>query len=305
MDILLINANPVVSRMIALSTRDEVYRLEEVSDATQVQQKHYDIVFVDDGAYTVAAEESIDRLDSSKKVFLSLGLQEPPGFDRVIRKPFLPSEIMELIEADKKESIDEGMTEADESNIADDQFGLTFGEYDNSYDPKIKEEPQITPLICDTGDEAAVQVNRDASNDDEDAEVLAEPTGAVLDSLEVEKIKALLKMDDEEQCGLPIPEILSTEEYEALKIEAIKEDLIAQGLEIVDEETFVEDLGTNDEVLITKKKNKKSKKSKSLTPEELEMLEMMFAYTIRKTKPKKLRKLLKGEKVKLKLKDTL
>jgi len=342
MDILLINANPVVSRLMALCTRDAVYQLEEISSASQAQKEHYDIVFVDDGSYTVVTEGFVNGLDASKKIFLSSSMHEIPGFDRVIRKPFLPSQIIEVLEgkehegmheseavisepkqaAESKEASDKRDDEVrvDEETermdiesgiVADDPSGLTFEELDGISESIGEETPSIFPLTAEEDSQEPVQerVSEDeiSLESEDDAEVLAEPTDAVLDTLEIEKIKELLRMDEEEaaQSDTPAPEALSPEEYESRKVEAIKEDLIAQGLEIVDEETFVEELGVEDEASMIPKRKKKSKKSKRLTLEELEKLEMMFAYTIRKIKPKKLRKLLKGEKVKLKLKDIL
>ncbi len=336
MDILLINANPVVSRLMALCTRDAAYRLEEISNTSQAQKEHYDIVFVDDGSYTVVTEGFVNGLDASKKIFLSSSMHEIPGFDRVIRKPFLPSQIIEVLEGKEHEgmqesegvipepekaaeSIDvsdeggdevcaveetEGMDIESETATAEDPSGLTFEELEGLSESIGEEIPSIFPL---TTEDENTSESEDLSEAEDDAEVLAEPTDAVLDSMEIEKIKELLKMDEEEQAesDLSSPEALTPEEYEARKVEAIKEDLIAQGLEIVDEETFVEELGVEEEAPIRQMSKKKSKKSKALTLEELEKLEMMFAYTIRKTKPKKLRQLLKGEKVKLKLKDPL
>ncbi len=339
MDILLINANPVVSRLMALCTRDAAYRLEEISSASQAQKEHYDIVFVDDGSYTVVTEGFVNGLDASKKIFLSSSMDTIPGFDSVIRKPFLPSQIIEVLEgkehegmqesegvipepekaAEFKETYDEACVSEEtekmdiESEIdrVDDPSGLTFEELEGLSESIGEETLSIFPLTAQEESKVSVEENRSESEElsesEDDAEVLAEPTDAVLDSMEIEKIKELLKMDEEEQAesDLSSPEVLTPEEYEARKVEAIKEDLIAQGLEIVDEETFVEELGVEDEAQMRQKSKKKSKKSKKLTLEELETLEMMFAYTIRKTKPKKLRKLLKGEKVKLKLKDPL
>jgi len=47
--ILLINANPVVSRLFALCTRDEHIQLDEAEDIKEAETgKGYDLLFVDD-----------------------------------------------------------------------------------------------------------------------------------------------------------------------------------------------------------------------------------------------------------------
>ena len=517
MDILLINANPVVSRMMALCTRDGVYHLEEVSDATGAQKAHYDIIFVDDGSYTTATEDLLKRVEVSQKVLLaSKKMEKESKFDRVIRKPFLPSQIVDLlegrdetpVESIESESVEKiGMDDdlvsetVSEEKVSeeDDPFGLTFEElldlsesespqevsetseqgvkseteeesadrealfdldleaavdlpepdkdkeHENeterlelidleisaSDEESAKEEDQedLSDLnfeelvnlseaeeedsasevsgempvdlsekrveavsedereenpdlleveveeekneeareeIVDWGDDEGVALGGSEREEDavaasedqkeekpdlaeaeedqaseaskespvdlgedvtgrpgaseseedgasvpederetvEDAEMLAEPTEqilaeTVLDKTEIDKIKALI--EEESECETPAEEALTPEEYESRKIEVIKEDLIAQGLEIVNEEDFVKELGAESEAV--GEKQKKPKRKKKLTLEEIDRLEMMFAYTIRRGKPKKLRKLLKGKKVKLKLKD--
>ena len=52
MNILLVNTNPVVSRLISLCVlRDEDTVFEEVTDVNTVNFDRYDIVFVDDASY--------------------------------------------------------------------------------------------------------------------------------------------------------------------------------------------------------------------------------------------------------------
>jgi hypothetical protein len=51
MHILLINANPVISRLLALCTRNVDMVLEELEDITVAQRKSYDIVFIDEVSY--------------------------------------------------------------------------------------------------------------------------------------------------------------------------------------------------------------------------------------------------------------
>ncbi len=64
----------------------------------------------------------------------------------------------------------------------------------------------------------------------------------VLNSDEIEKIKALLEMDDEIALTEETP--WSDDEYEARKVKIIKEQLIADGLEIIEEDAIVEALST-------------------------------------------------------------
>jgi hypothetical protein len=142
-----------------------------------------------------------------------------------------------------------------------------------------------------------------------------------LDSIEVEKIKALLNMEDE----LDITEELSEDEIEVRKIEVIKEQLIADGLEIIDEDEIVEELSAKDTIKIfeddvlpqvenitiiksekkekrKKKKNKSKKKDKKIldyTEQELEKIEDAIQMAMVTLERKQMKKLMKGKKIKV------
>ena len=253
MHILLINNNPVVSRLLALCTRDENMVLEEVTDILALERDNYDVIFLDDDScneqLTGQIEKFLEMSSPNKKVFFSNENLEMSNFDLTIGKPFLPSQIMEF----------------------------------------------LTTV--------------------EEKEVTYEVENKILDSNEIEKIKVLLDMDEEVE-----EEELSEETYEERKIEVIKEQLIAEGLEIVGEEEIVEGIVeeldqksvetsvvtvfSNDEtVSIKKKKKMKSRKNKSkkkkidFTEVELERIEDAVEVAIATLKRKQMRKLLKGKKI--------
>ena len=286
MNILLVNDNPVVSRLLALCTRDEHMVLEEVAGVDSIRHGSYDIVFVDEGSYEADVLNLSDVLTIGKKVLLSNANVKTNDFDMTIKKPFLPSQIIEILE---------NIEEADD----------------------ILEEPEeeivsIFPLARETEVLQEVQVLEESEEVKEDMDV----SGAqVLDADELEKIKALLDMDDESEDVL---EELSEEEIEARKVEVIKEQLIADGLEIVGEEEIVDELSIEDEVVIfsseeseevsvkkskkTKSSKKKSKKYIEFTEEELERIEDAVQVAMATLKRKKMKKLLKGKEIEISIK---
>ena len=97
MKILLINTNPVVSRLLALCTRDAQMELDEVRSLEAVRETRYDVVFVDDASYEAMKASSFHTLGARKKVLLSFLAELPKGFDEVIKKPFLPSQILQVL----------------------------------------------------------------------------------------------------------------------------------------------------------------------------------------------------------------
>ena len=67
MKILLININPVVSRLLTLCTRDEHIELIEVDNAKKCEKTSYDIVFVDESSYVDDVKELLEKLKARKK----------------------------------------------------------------------------------------------------------------------------------------------------------------------------------------------------------------------------------------------
>jgi len=227
MHILLININPVVSRLISLCMRESHINLEEVQNVGAVERDRYDVVFVDEASYVEEIQELLENLIIRKKVFLSSSddmSDEARLFDSIIKKPFLPSQITAVLESLEEDDTLEVVTET----------------------------PSIFPL---SSDEESVEY-ADKSVDEILEEDKKTDTG-VLDSNEIEKIKALLEMEEE-------AEAVSDEEYESRKMEVIKQQLIADGLEIVDEDEYVEALSKKP----LSEKNEKSKKMKSRRNED-------------------------------------
>ena len=285
MKILLININPVVSRLLALCTRDEHIVLDEVESSKAVEKVSYDILFVDETSYVNDVKALLERLDVRKKVFISYSGASMTGFDETIKKPFLPSQIIKVIESVNMREVSEDL---EEENIS--IFPLVTEE------ESVEEEvlPTIFPL---SEDEEAI---------DDTLEEIQENRGTeILNSDEIEKIKALLDMDDDE-IEMHEDVVLSDDEYEARKVKVIKEKLIADGLEIVEENEIVEELsvGAGDFFDKTKKSNKESKKQKEIqfSPIELAHIEEALSVAIAALKPKKIKKLLKGEEIKIKIK---
>jgi hypothetical protein len=67
MNILLVNTNPVVSRLISLCMRDDDTVFEEVADVDVVALDRYDVVFVDDASYMDGLEDALNKLIIRKK----------------------------------------------------------------------------------------------------------------------------------------------------------------------------------------------------------------------------------------------
>lgn len=255
MHVLLINDNPVISRLLGLCTREEERILEEIKSIESTQRESYDILFVDEDVCVDTLVESDLYHTAKTTVLFAKDDKENRHFDVVIKKPFLPSQILDILE--------------------------------NNFE---KDEEVQAPFIFPLATESKVEKNE--TN--------------VLDRDEIEQIKTLLDMDEE--IDIPDIETLTSEELEVRKVEAIKEQLISEGLDIVDEADIVKEIGVEVDTIDTpklkrEKKKKKSKKNKKIkfTEEEREKIEDAVFVAVASLKKKKLKKLLKGKKVYLKI----
>jgi len=258
MNILLINTNPVVSRLISLCTRDDGTFFEEVTDVNAVTLDRYDVVFVDDASYVNGLKDALKNFMIRKKVFLSSKNSDDDPldyFDKVIKKPFLPSQINAVLKS--LEEIENVVEEIEEENFI---FSLATEKTNNE---DIIEENKI--------------------------ELKESKSVEVLDSNEIERIKALLEDDDD----LELEPIESEDDYETRKVDVITKHLADDGLEIVSEEEYVETLSK-------KSKNKKKSKSKNKKKKIFTFEEALIS-AVEGMKVKKIKKLLKGADITIKI----
>lgn len=295
MKILLVNANPVVSRVLALCTRDEHMVLDEVKSVEAVQKVGYDILFVDEASYTDNLSALLEGLDIRKKVFLSFSEDFMRGFDETVKKPFLPSQIIKII---AQPSIFEVLDDVLEEGIAESSTSEnTISIFPLCAEESIKEEisPTAAPLPIE---DVVLEVGL------KNQEVLGTK---VLNMDDIVRIKELLDMGDD---GIEIneAEFLGDDAYEARKTKVIKEQLIAEGLEILEEDEMVEALSASVEKASEKldkqlkKIKKRHKKKIALGENERFNMEEALSAVIANLKPKKIKKLLNGEEIKIKIK---
>lgn len=324
MKILLINNNPLVSRMLALCTRSEEFVLDEVKSVDSIGEGKYDLLFVDESSYVDQIDALLEEGKIRQKVFISFSADDVKGFDETIKKPFLPSQIIKVIESvDMTEIWDTGLEKHSIFPLS------TEGESEDQQEDQT-ELPDIFPLPVDEDEMLQKEIEKEEIPEEEEPELQREDEveewklaleeedeTEVLDSNEIEKIKALLDMDEEEDLAL---ELLSEEDYEARKVEVITEQLMADGLEILEEEEIIDAVSVkNKEKLADKRKKskskskekqkekkkkaeKKKKKASRFSEEELGSIEDAVALALEGLDPKKMKKLLKGKEIELNIK---
>ena len=96
MQILLINTNPVVSRLITLCLKEKEATLHEVSSLDEVENRHYDLALIDDAVYQQFEHTDLQALSISKTVLLSRQamlwvMERPNSPSRMAKRAFSKS----------------------------------------------------------------------------------------------------------------------------------------------------------------------------------------------------------------------
>lgn len=102
MHILLVNTNPVVSRLISLNTRDDAtIHVDEINGNEMIPGEWYDVVFVDEKCCdTEVMGAHLQKVRAGERILFSSQKENTvEGIDRVIMKPFLPSEITTVLQS--------------------------------------------------------------------------------------------------------------------------------------------------------------------------------------------------------------
>jgi len=105
MKILLFNDNPVVRKLVALSAQKTKDDLSVIWSVDEVEESGYDLVIIDDALYSDEMFESLKEHITFRSALLmaTRGKAVPAGFDNVINKPFLPTDLVDMfIQIEKK-----------------------------------------------------------------------------------------------------------------------------------------------------------------------------------------------------------
>jgi len=195
MKILLIDDNPVINKLVTLSAQKTSDELDVVTSLEELESQDYDLIVIDDTLYSAELyTELSEKVNFSKSLYIcSRNAEEVEGFTRTLKKPFLPTDLVELFAMLGKEDV--------EVNLDD----------DISTPDEVEEEPQVLEDIndIDLGDD---EISLDELDDLSDIEDLEEDISlddldldddtlgeSILDDKEAQKVKDLLDEADGEE----------------------------------------------------------------------------------------------------------
>ncbi|MDH4945382.1 DNA topoisomerase IV, partial [Sulfurimonas sp. C5] len=246
MKILLLNDNPVVTKLVTLSAQKTSDSLDVIANVDEIEtSESYDLLVIDDTKYTDGIlDEIAAKVTYIKTLFIaSRDAEKVANFSATLKKPFLPTDLVELFAVFGKEiangvedvaAIDDSDNDeefvldhnpvTDEILDLDDDLDEPFGDdlnLDDELEEPFEDDLELDDEIADLDDEFLL--------DDE------ESTGeSVLDSEEAQKVKDLL---DEAEDDLELDDNFEDlDEFSLEDTEDEIEDLDATFDEELDEE---------------------------------------------------------------------
>ncbi len=203
MNLLLINKNPVVSRMLKLSAPKAGFEVEECDNVYELPKGEFDVIFIDDEMYDENFLKEIKRNIEFKQIGLITSSKDEhiEGFDFTLTKPFLPTDLIELlrgvkgkIEFMKKEEIETDLEkkiakiEEKQKEKVEEETPLnilTLNEVPELEDKKIEDNlPQVKEEIVEFEEEEEEEPFISESEIEE---------RGILDRSELEKVQGLLE----------------------------------------------------------------------------------------------------------------
>ncbi len=243
MKILLFNDNPVVRKLVALSAQKTKDELSVVWSIDEIGESDYDLLIIDDAMYSDELFFSLKEVITCKNTLLmaTRGQPAPLGFDNVIHKPFLPTDLVDMFVQIEKKINSSVVPEKVEEPIHAINLEETLPELSGDEDGLNLEEIES----FDLGD---LEGEIDLSNDDLDLEEFETipdetPQTGILDQEEVQEVQNLLDDTESDDWNLeegieikPIEETLDTLEEEPDEVVAENDSFEDMGLDELFEE---------------------------------------------------------------------
>ncbi|OHE09686.1 MAG: hypothetical protein A2513_10215 [Sulfurimonas sp. RIFOXYD12_FULL_33_39] len=258
MKILLLNNNPVVNKLVTLSAQKTSNDLTAVESLDAVESKNYDLLIIDDALYDEGVMQELkDKTGFNKSLYIcSKDAKVVDSFTKIIKKPFLPTDLVELfISFGKGANINSSNIDKidvfNDENDEDDNFVNIddFSELDNIIDDALESEDKAELNDIDLNEMHDKDMDLEDIDEldeldelDEDLLLDEDKDDGVLDKDELNEVKNLLDETDADD------EILEDEtledddslEFDDLELETADRDSKFDELD--------EDLGLEDDL---------------------------------------------------------
>ncbi|MFA6630422.1 MAG: hypothetical protein WCS55_11740 [Sulfuricurvum sp.] len=263
MKILLFNDNPVVRKLVALSAQKTKDDLSVIWSVDEIEESGYDLLIVDDALYSNEIFESLKEHITYKSTLLmaTRGNAVPAGFDNVINKPFLPTDLVDMfIQIEKKIAGAASQPSFEPTDIPSIE---PMAEEEPLYAINLEESlPDLNTEITDTFD--AIDLDGLDENDslvvgdlDDEIDLTGElnmddlddfddhlPESAILDKEELQEVQGLLEETESDEWSpeeeISIPEVTEEAAPESFDEEIAIPDDFSDLLDMEEEAPRVE-----------------------------------------------------------------
>jgi len=204
MNILLVNTDAVVTKLVTLSTQKTGDRLDVATSLESIREENYDLLILDGGLFSRDFLEQInDKVLYAHSIFITTReSQEETLFEKLLYKPFLPTELLLMLHL-----INTAVKEEQEARSKE----IVFSAFDNDFFSEDEIAFEVAPE-----EEALVRVERMPKPLESPAilepeqEVQEEEFKQIFSDNDVSDVKAMLEaLNSEEEA--PQEEILEEE----------------------------------------------------------------------------------------------
>ena len=197
MKILLLNDNPVVTKLVTLSAQKTSDTLEVVDNVDAIEGSSYDLLVVDDTLYSTEAMSALnEKITFSKSLYIcSRDAESVDTFTSTLKKPFLPTDLVELFA-----SFGENISKVEEVNIESDAESDEVSELDELEEISLENDSDEADKEPEELEDISLDEDIDELDDDlelEDLEEVELDEELDLDDVELEEELNLDDLDKE------------------------------------------------------------------------------------------------------------
>jgi len=212
--ILLLNDNPVVNKLVTLSAQKTSDEVDITSTIEGIESQNYDLLIVDDSVYS---DELLSELQEKVKYKKSLFIcakdaEDVESFSSILKKPFLPTDLVELFMMFEKEVASEADEEMPVEETQEEEIQSSDLE-ELSDELSLDDEENLGESVLD--DEEAQKV-KDLLDENEEELSFDEEVENDIESLELDEEEGLAEIAVEPEEELEFEEELELEDDDLL-----------------------------------------------------------------------------------------
>lgn len=183
MQVLAINQNATIERLVSLSSGKMGYTLKQYPDVASAESGEYNFVIIDSELYSDGDISTLKTLAPSATHILiaSKNIEKPNGFDVYLEKPFLPTELVEIY-LKYQDNIVQDADDAFSNEYESDELEQNDDTFDTHINLEISDEHSemaMPSFDVEPSDLEPIEEEFDITIPDEDESLSVEPDNQI------------------------------------------------------------------------------------------------------------------------------